>query len=439
MVVATTVATDAVFVQPASETERAVLIPLAGGERPTVGTVCADFFQPQATSDGLEPQIRELRDIGLYEAAMTARSAVMRFFPMSAAEPGIGHVRLYPLNPGEFDGLQDSNSESAQLGLAVAFMLTRTQSRPRLIMATGAIEMKDAMSTVEIRPVHHVREKLRAFMAHHRSRGASAIPSVIVLPKCDPDKVLIRERHHEAIAEFEAAGATVLTAETLSDVIAALDLKQPWLTPAQRSRQFRLRLLRTALLMTAAIGLLAAAQGIYGRWLDRKLPIEFATTLDREQVVTRFPVQTTSSLPDTSRSQLAPLCEGAPPGVLIGHWLGVGARATNDEVPRTWAVIAVSPGQVKIQREGLSIDPSGNVSGALQVVGEPESMLVGLLAWRRREPDLAATESKLRSALHGISSEEWVARARNVIPQLVPGAVLTVVQTLPEGYPCVRL
>ena len=360
----------------------------------------------------------------------------MRAFPPSINEPGIGTVRLYPLNPGEFDGLKNQNSESAQFGLTVAFLMARAQCLPRVVMATGAIGMPDAFSPVQILPVHHIREKLRAFMAHHQSRGASAPPGVVLLPTRDPDGAAVSERYRDQIAEIEAAGSSVVTASTLKEVIDKLGLRRAWLTPQQRRKQILSRALIGLAAVTATAALLVAGSFAHERWQARSLPLEFSTTLDRRQTLMRFPVQTVSSEPDTTQRSLIALCDGAPPGVMIGRWLGIGARAMNSESPGAWAVIAVSPGQLKIQHEGLSIDPNGVVSGAVQIVGKPEPMLVGLLAWRQKNPDIAMLESRIRDALARVSPEEWIARARNLIPQLVPGVVMTVVQTLPAGSAC---
>lgn len=155
---------------------RSVVIPLAGPAKASgrVAIVQADNHPPQSNDAQLNPAIAELADWRLYGAGSVALAAIRRL--NIRPPPYALHSRfiarkldtyLTVANGTEILGLQENSSRSAELGLALAFLLHAGRSNAKTIIATGALSRELSVdegetNDVAILPVDGIESKIAA-------------------------------------------------------------------------------------------------------------------------------------------------------------------------------------------------------------------------------------------------------------------------------------
>lgn len=410
----------------ASATQREVLIPLMGhGEDGSLGRVAADRGLPPPHPAQLERSLSELLEVGLYVAGQVARSAVRHHLGLAFWHPMVAGVSLYPLNPGDFLGLGEENSESAQLGLALALLLCRSQSPQRSVWATGALQAQPGNREVLVRPVAHVGRKLALLLRHSRRPGAAPPPALALVPLLDTDGAVVTERFAGEIAELSSLGTRVIAVRTLSEASQAVAATDAWTAPW-------LRIGRAAALLLA----IAASLWLgHGRWQQRAIALQFVPVADARGHAWMTPAR--ASLDDPQR--LSALCAGTPPALFNGELLALSVAADQGTAMH-YALAAVAPSGLKILP--LPAARAGQVRSLVPVPGPAEPTLLAVLAWRET-PDLVRVEQGLRSQLAAVGAGERIAHARHLLEQAAPGSLLYLFQSWApdarEGDTCKRL
>lgn len=392
-------------------TQREVLIPLVSDSGSgSVGRIAADRGLPPPHPAQLERSLSELLEVGLYAAGQAARAAVRHRLGLQFWQPGTAGMSLFPLNPGEFIGLNEENSESAQLGLALALLMCRAQCVHRVVMATGALLPTHGTREVAVSPVAHVGAKLELLAQQHLRPGAPRPPALALIPERDSDGVLTTQRYAVEIARLRELGTDVLPVDTLGAAALAIDALSAWIPPW-------LQATRIALLSGAVAGAVWLGQA---QWLGRHIALEFAPVLDSSGRAWLTPARAAS---DPLR--FAALCPGVPPVISDGEALALAVVPAFAEA-LSYALVAVSPSGIKLLP--LPEPSSGGVRAMVPVTGPAESTLIAVLAWRR-PMDLAVVEARLRRRLAGTQPNERIAQARHVLQAAAPGALIYLFQS----------
>lgn len=403
-------------------TQREVLIPLAAGGDGRLGRVAADRGLPPPHPAQLERAISELLEVGLYGAGQAARAAVRQALGLRFFQPLTARLSLYPLNPGDFLGLGEENSDSAQLGLALALLMCRAQSPARVIMATGALDIVTGSREVAVRPVAHVGEKLQLLHDAHARPGASPAPALALIPSREPDGADPLQRHAALIARLDAMGTRVVPVATLAEAVRWLGATRAWVPWPQK------------LAAAALLGAVLAVGGALGvrAWQQRPIALEFVPIVDAAGQVWMTPAR--GRLVRGVPVRLGPLCPESTPLMLSDEAL-VLAVAPADRAAEhvAYALVAVSA-------EGLKLLPAPAADRRDQhlrtwVSMEPgeDLTLVAVLAWRQGGGDLAALESRLRAVIDRTRPGERIARARNLLSGVAPGQLQFLIRSRPAG------
>src|SRR5579863_7824582 len=176
-----------------------VFVPLVGanGEAAQVFEAIAGEIAPEAHPARLLPQISELFDFGLYGIGQTVREAVTRFVDARREKLWLGrrngranpwNLRISDLQVGR---LSDENARSAGLGLTLAAILQAFGRDPRIVFATGEIQLPTGPGepAVAIGPVDGLRGKLLLvgdYIVQHR-KALEGARMTVVLPTTTPD------------------------------------------------------------------------------------------------------------------------------------------------------------------------------------------------------------------------------------------------------------
>jgi hypothetical protein len=204
-------------------TPRSVLVPLAGMARESVRAlveVRADATPPLRDGTDFDPQLAQLFDWeGLYQAGMVAVAGVRR---LRLRQMGLGRLlawRPVPLpgylsvtNSEAIEGLDPSQSQSAELGLALALAAYGGQSPDLAIIATGRLQSRAELGnaearTVQILPVGELSRKIEA-TRQYISIGAQASGGRVhfLLPARTLDDRATMEVHGAELKQLVEAG-----------------------------------------------------------------------------------------------------------------------------------------------------------------------------------------------------------------------------------------
>jgi hypothetical protein len=380
-----------------SYTPREVLIPVVGGAGAgdAIIRVRADGTLPAPHAAGLEGEISELLQFGLYAAGQQARAAVPAILGRS------GWTRLVPMalwiqNPGEAQGLSDENAASAELGLALGLVMFRHQSAVRQVIATGRVAVRQGDAAV-VAPVHHIARKMQVVLAITRQAGAAAPPGLFLTPATDPDGTPVAQRYAGLIAQLAAIGIEVRPVADLRDAARAVGGLDPIAPPLRRW------LGRTA----AGIAAFAALGGLAAWALDRPIALTFEPAAFDGGRIAATPLRARR---DGGMFRLLPGCDGRDgtpqyrPGDLVMAKVRAGSAQDWTRIlgRHRLSLVAVTPGNVVkvIPLPGSGeLDPGGQLSFAVTVSEPAEEMLLYVLARRLRPVDGERLSRELRAAL----------------------------------------
>ena len=285
---------------------RTVLIPMTGSteDRGRMARVQATITATHQNPANLAPTISALSDWGLYEAGAIAQGAVSRL--KLKARIGALWQRLRPspipvyltvTNGPDIIGLNTENSESAELGLALAMVMVRCQSTDHAVVATGALS-RDAGpqaagdDQVAVLPVGGLSGKFKAFQRALTEQKGGAHPSrfkfLIPHKTLDGDETL--QTHAADIAALETACAEqgiaceVVPCATLREACRAVGADR--LHASGKDRAFSTAVM---IILVAAI----AGAGI-ASWMQSEIPMTFVNVADATGQSFVTPVRQTS-------------------------------------------------------------------------------------------------------------------------------------------------
>lgn len=307
---------------------RTVLIPLAGsGARAGhIARVQADGEHDRAGDDGLNRQIADLRDWGLYEAGAIALGAArrVRLLPQRLAL----FQRLFPraltpslavTNGPDLMGLTPQNARSAELGLALAMLMYSGQSAARLVIATGALARDVAPGApasdddVAVLPVGEISRKLQAVGdAIESQTGAARADRVILfLPERTVTGEPMIELHAADISRlverFQQVGGLIEAkpVASLGQAMAVLGVSALPVTRADR--------MFNAAIVASVVSIMAVLSA--WTWLNAPVQLAFSPML----IANGDPVPTPAQAvfrSQTGKFEIRPVCRG-PQGLPV--------------------------------------------------------------------------------------------------------------------------
>jgi hypothetical protein len=235
--------------------------------------------------DGLDPRIVGLVDWALYAAGGTALGAVQRLKLNS--KRSVLAERLWPSSPAtaltvtngcHAWGLAEANSKSAELGLALAYLMHAGQSNERVAIATGSLSRDSGphnadSDTISVLPVAEIAEKISSIrQTLEQQRGAAFGKRVaFFLPKTTADGFETRRVYADALAAMQedakAHGVSidVVPVATLAEAVRALGITGLVRTAADRWLTASI----------AAVLLFGVLIFVGHRWLNAPLALAF--------------------------------------------------------------------------------------------------------------------------------------------------------------------
>ncbi len=414
---------------------RNILVPLAGA-RTADGTAIIDVRvadePPAHNRAGLDAQIAMLGDWGgLYQSAMTACAAVRR---LRLRPVGVGRLRAWrgsPLpgyvsipNATALDGLDPSQSRSAELGIALALVAYGGQARPDVIFATGQLESRARPSAedrnVRVEPVAEIATKLAEIRQYTETASIERGSRILLfLPAETIDGRDTRAAHRDELGRLaEAVSAKAGTLDihpvaTLNDAVVTLGIRGIEPTRADK-----------VLAASAAVAATAAVLSIaWSLWLSAPIGIAFAEVMLSDGSRVSSPLRAVYE-PQSAAYVMQPECLGpqAMPhyrngdglvlrtvirdqGVLVNvlggyHHILVAVSERSDVVvvpPQSFA----RPLPSRSGAQTFTPPPPGkwDVSVAVPIEGIPERTKLFVLAKRGRPFDADALATSTRNAI----------------------------------------
>ncbi len=411
-----------------------VLIPVVGSAGGTLVRVVARHEQPPAHPAGLDPVISELVEHGLYQAGQTAWAALRRCGQRRGgwlAGPG---VSLSLANPGDLVGLSPANARSAELGLALALALQRAGAPLHEVLATGMLDSGSSDPAVPVRPVAHLESKLALIATEFRQAGAAPVPSLLLLPRTDPDGTLVESRYAEPLAELARLGIRTRVVDSLADALTQIAARRMARHPAE-----------TALKTLAVLGLLicVATAGAW-QWLNQPIEAWFVPVarLDGTTVVT--PLRARVGGPGLP--EILPGCVAGPATRLAsGEMLAI-RFVTAPQSPTRWlgtqaAVVAVgSASGVKVLPLPSDVAggfAAGDIQGFVAEIIDPaQENLLAILLQPGRAFDLTALETRLRARIDPLAPAVRLSAASNLLATMAPGVLIHRFTSTGDTPPC---
>ena len=322
--------------------QRVVLIPLAssGSAGGRIARIQADATAPSRNEAGLNPKIAELADWHLYEAGAIALGAVgrlhlphRRLALLQRLWPAAIQPYLSVTNGPDIVGLRAENTESAELGLALAVLMYAGQSSARQVIATGRLDRQawgevGRHDDVRVLPVGGIDQKIGALRSSLASQKGAALASQMhfLLPETTLDGTDILAQHRreldDLIAAFKEAGISleICAVASLRDAASSLGIRFFEVTTADR--------VATAGLAGAACLVVAAAAGIV--WLEAPIELAYGAALTDggERIAT--PLRAVFDRKER-KYVLADVCIGAQgmPTFLVGDSLVLDVKAAD--------------------------------------------------------------------------------------------------------------
>lgn len=362
-------------------TSRTVLIPLAdfsnaSGRVARVEAVDGDWAP---RTDELDPRIALLRDWDLYTPGAIALGAVARL-PLNRSRsvlaqrlwPGAPPTTLTVSNGAETRGLAEINGQSAELGLALAWLMHASQSRTRVAIATGGLARDTGphnahSDDVAVLPVGGLVQKIDALRQTLREQrggdfGRDVLFFVPTKIKDGRDTLVVHAAEFQALKDDfrgEGVGIEVRPVGTLGQAARALGITRLVTTPAERWLNAGIVALVVALLLGIATY----------TWLGARLPLMFNDIAVADGSTVVSPAR---AIYDRSSGQfrLQKVCLGTGrlPVFAPGDSVVLRAGAQSGVPPGGiyFAVVGIS------ERSGLKVFPSETFAGPT-TVGAGES------------------------------------------------------------------
>ena len=413
---------------------REVLIPVVGATGGALVRVIARHEAPPAHPAGLDPVISELIEHGLYQAGQVAWAALRRCGQRRGGWLASSGAYISVANPGDFGGLSPANARSAELGLALALALQRAGSPLREVLATGMLDPGSHDPSVPVRPIAHLQGKLDVIAAEFRQAGAAPAPSLLLLPRTDPDGTPVETRYAERLDELAKMGIRTRVVDTLAEALVLVAARRMARHPAETA-------VKTVAALVLLIGLAVA-----GAWQFLTLPIDASFTpvarLDGTTLITPLRARMGAQ----GNPEVLPACAAGPATRLAtGEMLAI-RFVTAPQAPTRWlgiqaAVVAVgSISGVKVLPLPLGV-LAGFVPGETQgfvaeVIDPAQENLLAILLQPGRAFDLTSLESHLRARIDPLDPAVRLSAASNLLRTMAPGVLFHRFTSTGDVPPC---
>ncbi len=405
----------------ASFTVREVLIPMvAGHSSGAIARISADGELADRHAAQLDRSLVDLLECGLYKAGQQSKAAGRlvrlggRGFLRGAGEA------LHVDNPGDIIGLGAENSSSAELGLALALLMYRSQAQLRSVLATGALDLSQGDRSVPVLPIHHLGQKLRTVLRHFQQPGAATAPRILLAPEKDPDGVAIVERYQREVGELREAGVEVHGTRSLSDAARLVGAHRPAVTRLERN-------IRRALMASAAC---LAAAAVFRAWYVSPIDLSFATVANPDGSITATPARLG---PAGSANDILPPCRvpgSDTPAFVIGEQLAMSLKTGKEQdlgaLLGGYQLVLVSVSGTSGEKSLLppgkgSVTPGSELPFRTGVRAPEEETLLVWLAKRGGAFDRTALDAELHGVIDPLKPAERISAARNFLSRMAPG------------------
>lgn len=402
-------------------TAREVLIPMVvGNTAGALARVSADGELADPHAAQLDRGLADLLECGLYKAGQQSKAA-SRLVRLG----GRGLLRnaseaLHVDNPGDIVGLGAENSSSAELGLAVALLMYRSQTQLRSVLATGALDLSHGDRSVPVLPIHHLGQKLRTVVRHFEQPGAAQAPGILLVPERDPDGVAVTERYQREISELQELHVEVRGVGSLSDAAGLVGAHRPAIT---RLEQY----IRHGLVAAAACLAMAT---ILHAWFVSPIALSFATVANPDGSISATP---TRLGPAGSGIGILPPCHVAnsdTPAFVIGEQLAMslqtgkarGLSALFGGYQLVLVSVSSTSGEKSLLPPGRGAVAPGSEMPFRTGVREPEEdTLLVWLAKRGGAFDRTELDKEIHGVIDPLKPAEKISAARNYLSHLAPG------------------
>jgi hypothetical protein len=417
-------------------TPREVLIPMvAGSAAGAIARISADGELADPHAAQLDRGLAALLECGLYKAGQQSKAASRlvrlgrRGFLQHASEA------LHVDNPGDIVGLGAENSSSAELGLALALLMYRSQTELRSVLATGALDLSHGDRSVPVLPIHHLGQKLRTVVRHFEQPGAANAPGMLLAPEKDPDGVPIMDRYQREVGELAGVGVEVHGARSLSDAAQLVGARKPAVSRLEQN-------IKRGLVASAAC--LAGAAALHS-WYVSPIALSFATVANPDGSISATPTRLGAV---GSGMGILPPCHVAgsdTPAFVIGEQLAMSLKTGKAHDLSTlfggYHLVLVSVSSMSGEKSLLppgkgSVIPGSEMPFRTGVREPAEETLLVWLAKRGGAFDTNALDVKLHGVIDRLKPAERISGARNFLSHLAPGFLsYTFRSVAPESCP----
>jgi hypothetical protein len=402
-------------------TEREVLIPMvAGNAGGAIARISADGELADPHAAQLDRGLAALLECGLYQAGQQSKAA-----SRLVRQGGRGFLRhtseaLHVDNPGDIIGLGAENSSSAELGLAVALLMYRSQTQLRSVLATGALDLSHGDHSVPVLPIHHLGQKMRTVLRHFEQPGAANAPRMLLAPEKDPDGVPIMDRYLREVTDLAAAGVEVHGVRSLSEAAQLIGARRPAISRLEQN-------IRRGLVASAAC--LAGVAAFYS-WYVSPIALSFAPVANPDGSISVTPARLGAV---GSGVGVLPAChvEGSnTPAFVIGEQLGMKLKTGTAHDLSTlvggYHLVLVSVSSMNGEKSLLppgqgSVTPGSEMSFQTGVLEPQEDTLLVWLAKRGGAFDTSALDAQVHRVIDPLKPAEKISAARNFLSHFAPG------------------
>lgn len=418
-------------------TPREVLIPMVAANSPgAIARVSADSDLAEPHAAQLDRGLSDLLECGLYKAGAQARAA-SRMVNLS----GRSILRkvseaLHVNNPGDIVGLGAENAASAELGLALALLMYRSQTKLRSVLATGALELSRGDRSVPVQPIHHLSQKFRAILRHFEQPGASTAPQILLAPCKDPDGVAIADRYHQEIGDLREAGVEVHGVLSLSDAARLVGARQAAVTQVEQYLKWGTGFSGTSVATAAALYM----------WFQSPIDLKFVPVANPDGSITVTPARHQSSVAGLGTLPPCRVVGSDTPAFGIGEQVAVSVRVGK---PHDLASLAGGYNEVVVGISGLSgphpdvkvllpagkvpVAPGASLENLIPVVQPEEETLLVWLAKRGGPFDRDALWKSVHKFIDPLPPAERLSAARNFLQQAAPGSLTYTIKSVAPG------
>lgn len=400
---------------------REVLIPMvAGNTAGAIARISADGELADPHAAQLDRGLAGLLECGLYKAGQQAKAAG-RLVRLA----GRGLLRqaseaLHVDNPGDIIGLGAENSSSAELGLALALLMYRSQTQVRSVLATGALDLGHGDRSVPVLPVHHLGQKLRTVVRHFEQPGAANAPGILLAPEKDPDGVAVVERYQQEIGELKAVGVQVHGVRSLSDGAQLVGARRAAVTRLEQNIKRG---------CAAAAACLTGATAFYV-WYVSPIALSFAAVANPDGSIAATPARLGEA---GSGLVILPPCHATgseTPAFVVGEQLAVSLKTGKaHDLSALFggyhlALVSVSSvsGEKSLLPPGKgSVAPGSEIRFRTGVRAPQEDTLLVWLAKRGGAFDTSALDVKVHRVIDPLKPAERISAARNFLSHMAPG------------------